>query len=84
MTQKIFPYTLDLMFSASLLKEGKQKQSINPLKTSPEYTQAGVYGKCVFKQNQIIFNGLRLVLLERKEIMHAYNLVLFLHVAWCQ
>ena len=22
-------------------------RSINPLKTSPEYTQAGVYGKCV-------------------------------------
>ena len=32
----------------------------NPLKTSPEYTQAGVYEKCVLKENQIVFNGLRL------------------------
>ena len=32
----------------------------NPLETSPEYTWAGVYGKCVLKQNQIIFNGLTL------------------------
>ena len=30
----------------------------NPLKTSPEYTWAGVYGKCVLKQNQIVLNGL--------------------------
>ena len=31
---------------------------INPLKTSPEYTRAGVNGKCVLWQNQIVFNGL--------------------------
>ena len=31
----------------------------NPLRTSPGYTLAGVYVKCVLKQNQIIFNGLR-------------------------
>ena len=31
--------------------------SFNPLNTSPEYAQAGVYGKCVLKQNQIFFNG---------------------------
>ena len=30
----------------------------NPLKTSPKYTRAAVYGKCVLQQNQIIFNGL--------------------------
>ena len=30
----------------------------NPLKTSPEYTRAGVYGKCVLYQNQIVFNRL--------------------------
>ena len=33
--------------------------SFNPLKTSPEYTRAGVYGKCVLKPNQIVFNGLK-------------------------
>ena len=32
---------------------------INPLKTSPKYTRAGFYGKCVLLQNQIIFNGLK-------------------------
>ena len=26
---------------------GEFKFAINPLKTSPEYTRAGVYGKCV-------------------------------------
>ena len=31
---------------------------VNPLKTSPEYTQAGIYGKCMLKQSQIVFNGL--------------------------
>ena len=31
---------------------------LNPLKTSPKYTQAGVYGECVLKQNLPIFNGL--------------------------
>ena len=31
---------------------------INPLRTSPEYTRAGVYGNCVLEQNQIVFNGL--------------------------
>ena len=31
---------------------------INPLKTSPEYNQDGVYGNCVLEQNQIVFNGL--------------------------
>ena len=30
----------------------------NPLKTSPEYTRAVVYGKCFLYPNQIIFNGL--------------------------
>ena len=34
--------------------------TVNPLKTSPEYTRAGVYGKCVLKENQIVFNGLTL------------------------
>ena len=39
----------------------------NPLKTSPEYTRVGVYGKCVLYQNQIVFNGLIVfqVLIER-------------------
>ena len=37
---------------------GTFNTSVNPLKTSPEYTQAGVYGKCVLYQNQIVFNGL--------------------------
>ena len=32
---------------------------INPLKTSPEYTRAGVYGKFVLQQIQIILNGLK-------------------------
>ena len=32
--------------------------SVNPLKTSPECTQAGVHGKCMLWQNQITFNGL--------------------------
>ena len=32
---------------------------VNPLKTSPEYTLAGVYGKCVLEQNQTILNGLK-------------------------
>ena len=32
---------------------------INPLKTSPDNTQAGVYVKCVVKQNQIVFNRLK-------------------------
>ena len=35
------------------------RTTFNPLKTSPEYTRAGVYGKCVLKQNQIVFNGLK-------------------------
>ena len=35
------------------------KLLFNPLKTSPEYTRAGVYGKCMFKQNENVFNGLR-------------------------
>ena len=30
---------------------------INPLKTSPEYTRAGVYEKCLLWPNQILFNG---------------------------
>ena len=30
----------------------------NPLETSPEYTRAGIYGKRVLWQNQIVFNGL--------------------------
>ena len=34
------------------------KKHLNPLKTSPEYTRAGVYGKCMLKENQIVFNGL--------------------------
>ena len=34
------------------------KQCLNPLNTSPKYTRAGVYGKCVLKENQIVFNGL--------------------------
>ena len=29
--------------------------SFNPLKTIPEYTLAEVCGKCVLKQNQIVF-----------------------------
>ena len=33
---------------------------INSLETSPKYTQAGVYGKCVLHQSQIVFIGLRL------------------------
>ena len=31
----------------------------NPLNTNPGYTRDGVYGKCVLRQNQIIFNGLK-------------------------
>ena len=31
---------------------------VNPLPTEPEITLAGVYGECVFKQNQTIDNGL--------------------------
>ena len=31
---------------------------VNPLKTSLEYTLAGVYENCVLKRNQIVFNGL--------------------------
>ena len=34
------------------------KSIINTLKTSPKYTQAGVYGKCMLKPNQIVFNRL--------------------------
>ena len=37
--------------------------NFNPLKTSPEYTWAGVYGKCMLKENQIVFNGLRNLLI---------------------
>ena len=32
---------------------------LNPLKTSPEYSRAEVYGNCVFQQNLLIFNGLK-------------------------
>ena len=32
--------------------------SFNPLRTSPDYNQAGIYGKCVLQQNQIVFNEL--------------------------
>ena len=31
----------------------------NPLKTSPVYTQAGVYGKCMLQQNQVVVNRLK-------------------------
>ena len=31
---------------------------LNPLMTSPEYSRAGVNGKCMLEQNQIVFNGL--------------------------
>ena len=34
-------------------------KNINSLRTSPEYTRPGIYGKCVLWQNQIIFNGLK-------------------------
>ena len=33
----------------------------NPLKTCPEYYRAGVQGKCLLLQNQIVFNGLLLM-----------------------
>ena len=33
----------------------------NLAKTSPEYTQAGVYEKYMLLQNQIIFNGLNYI-----------------------
>ena len=32
---------------------------LNQLKTSPEYTRAGGFGKCMLKQTQIVFNGLK-------------------------
>ena len=36
------------MGSTTFKKKKKTKDSaVNPLKTSPEYTWAGVYGKCV-------------------------------------
>ena len=31
--------------------------NFNPLKTSIQYTQAGVYGKCMLRQNELVFNG---------------------------
>ena len=34
-------------------------QVLNPLKTNPKYTLAGVYGKCMLYQNQIVFNELK-------------------------
>ena len=37
---------------------GSSLHSVNPSKTSHEYTRTGVYGKCVLQQNQIVFNGL--------------------------
>ena len=49
--------------------------SFNPLETSPEYTLAGVYGKCLLWQNQIVFNGLI------ANISNWYKLIyLFLHL----
>ena len=33
--------------------------AFNPLKTRPEFTLAGVYGKCMLKLNQIVFKGLK-------------------------
>ena len=39
-------------------------RNYNPLtrlKTSPEYTRARVYEKCVLKENQIIFNRLTMM-----------------------
>ena len=35
-------------------------QQVNPLKTRPEYTLPGLYGKCMLYQNQLIFNRLKL------------------------
>ena len=40
------------------------------MKTSPEYTRAGVYGKCVLQQIQIIFNGL-----NELETYHTFNVL---------
>ena len=37
-------------------------KNFNLLKTSPKYTRAGVYGKCVLLQNQINVNRLILFL----------------------
>ena len=41
---------------------------LNPLKTSSEYTQAGVYGRCVLLQNQIVFDGLKEIYMNSIEI----------------
>ena len=38
------------------------------LETELVYTQAGVYGKCVLQQNQIVFNGLTLA-----RLLHFWN-----------
>ena len=53
--------------------------SVNPLKTSPEYTRAGVYGKCVLLQNQIVFN--RLIMSDVHAIF-LYQPVEF-GLSWC-
>ena len=53
--------------------------NLNPLKTSPEYTRAGVYGKCVLWQNQIIFNGLILVYYPARISFHIPLRVIKVH-----
>ena len=42
--------------SETLARKFAELYFLNLLKTSPEYTRAGVYGICVLEPNQIIFN----------------------------
>ena len=42
----------------------------DPLKTSPKYTRAWVYRKCMLWQNQIILNMLRLRLVGNWYLVH--------------
>ena len=58
-----------MKYRTRLLHLGKQPK-LNTLKTSPKYTQAGVYGKCVLSQNQIVFNGLKFRTENEKQLMY--------------
>ena len=57
--------TMDVNHSTMIYRV-LRKLVINLLETSPECTRAGVYGKCVLKQNQIVFNGLITTLCETR------------------
>ena len=57
--------------------------SINPLKTSPEYTQAWVYGKCMLWRNQTVLNGLKLYGHTPSKLISSGPILFFIAILQC-